>query len=117
MLARTLRQVAVDLLTEVRRLDRRITDATKALSAAVAASGTNLTDLHGIGDVVAAKILGAGAGCRRLDKERRRSWHSPANAVDDGLLARNTPIERGAQGGEEFGFAEGFAEDGDAGLE
>jgi transposase len=61
VLARTLRQVAVDLLTEVRRLDRRITEATKALSAAVAASGTTLTDLHGIGDVVAAKIL-AGAG-------------------------------------------------------
>lgn len=40
VLARTLLQVAVDLLTEVRRLDRRITDATKALSAAVAASGT-----------------------------------------------------------------------------
>ena len=61
VLARTLRQVAVDLLSEVRRLDRRITEATKALSAAVAASGTTLTDLHGIGDVVAAKIL-AGAG-------------------------------------------------------
>jgi transposase len=61
VLARTLRQVAVDLLSEVRRLDRRITEATAMLSAAVAASGTTLTDLHGIGDVVAAKIL-AGAG-------------------------------------------------------
>jgi transposase len=51
----------VELLNEVRRLDRRITEATKALSAAVAASSTTLTNLHGIGDVVAAKIL-AGAG-------------------------------------------------------
>jgi hypothetical protein len=38
VLARTLRQVAVDLLNDLRRLDRHITDATKALSAAVAAS-------------------------------------------------------------------------------
>ncbi|MEV0731898.1 IS110 family transposase [Polymorphospora sp. NPDC050346] len=57
VLARTLRQVAVDLLSEVRRLDRRITEATATLTAAVAASGTTLTDPHGIGDVLAAKIL------------------------------------------------------------
>jgi transposase len=57
VLARTLRQVATDLLSEVRRLDRRIDQATAALSTAVAASGTTLTSLHGIGDVTAAKIL------------------------------------------------------------
>ena len=48
MLARTLRQVAVDLLNEVRRLDRRITDAAQALSEVVAASGTAVTDLHAL---------------------------------------------------------------------
>ena len=37
--ARTLRQVATELLSGVRRLDRRIAGATAALSAAVAASG------------------------------------------------------------------------------
>jgi transposase len=57
LLARTLRQVAADLLSEVRRLDRRIARATAAIPAAVAASGTTLTGLHGIGDVTAAKIL------------------------------------------------------------
>jgi transposase len=34
-------------------LARRIAEATATLSAAVAASGTTLTDLQGIGDVVA----------------------------------------------------------------
>jgi transposase len=48
-----LRQVAAELLSEVRRPGRRIARATAALSAAVAASGTTLTDLHGIGDVTA----------------------------------------------------------------
>jgi hypothetical protein len=37
VLARTLRQVAVELLAEVGRIDRRITEATAALSAAVIA--------------------------------------------------------------------------------
>ncbi|MEU5786314.1 transposase [Micromonospora purpureochromogenes] len=57
VLARTMRQVAVELLRELRRLDRRIAAATATLSAAVVASDTTLTDLHGIGDVTAAKIL------------------------------------------------------------
>ncbi|WP_406079077.1 IS110 family transposase [Micromonospora sp. NBC_00858] len=68
-LARTLRQVAVDLLSEVRRLDRRITEATATLSAAVTASGTTLTELHGIGDVTAAKILARAGAVSRFRSE------------------------------------------------
>ena len=56
-LARTLRTIAVDLVAELRRLDRRIGEATQALSAAVTASKTTLTELLGVGDVVAAKLL------------------------------------------------------------
>jgi transposase len=56
-LARTLRTIAVDLVAELRRLDRRIAEATQTLSEAVTASGTTLTELLGIGDVLAAKIL------------------------------------------------------------
>lgn len=56
-LGRTLRALAVDLVAELRRLDRRIDETTRALSDAVTASGTTLTNLLGIGDVVAAKLL------------------------------------------------------------
>ena len=56
-LGRTLRALAVDLVAELRRLDRRIADTTQALSDGVRVSGTTLTALLGIGDVVAAKIL------------------------------------------------------------
>lgn len=56
-LRRTLRTIAVDLVTELRRLDRRIAEATQTLSDTVTASGSTLTGLLGIGDVVAAKIL------------------------------------------------------------
>jgi transposase len=69
VLARTLRQVAAELLSEVRRLDRRIAQATAALSAAVAASGTTLTGLHGIGDVIAAKILARSGAVSRFRSE------------------------------------------------
>ena len=57
-LGRTFRALAVDLLGELRRLDRRIAETTQTLSDAVTASGSTLTNLLGIGDVVAAKILG-----------------------------------------------------------
>ncbi len=56
-LGRTLRTIAVDLVAELRRLDRRIAEASQTLGDAVTASGTTLTGLLGIGDVVAAKIL------------------------------------------------------------
>ncbi len=56
-LGSTLRRLAADVLTDLRRLDRRIADTTKDLAEAVAASGTTLTTLLGIGDLMAAKIL------------------------------------------------------------
>jgi transposase len=56
-LGRTLRRLAVELVAELRRLDRRLTETTQALADAVTASGTTLTRMLGVGDVVAAKLL------------------------------------------------------------
>src|SRR3954470_14736520 len=56
-LGRTVRTLAVELVAEVRRLDHRVAHTTKRLADAVARSGSTLTALHGVGDVVAAKIL------------------------------------------------------------
>jgi transposase len=49
-----------------RRLDRRITAVTEQISTAVDASGTTLTELHGLGDLLAAKILARTAGVDRF---------------------------------------------------
>jgi transposase len=57
LLARTHRQVAVELVAEIRRLDRRIAAAGKTIADAVAQSGTTLTALYGVGDIVAAIVL------------------------------------------------------------
>jgi transposase len=56
--SKTLRALAVDLVSEVRQLDRRITKATGDIETAVAASGTTLTDLFGVGALTAGTILG-----------------------------------------------------------
>lgn len=49
--------LAREILADIRSLDRRIPAANKRLSDALAAYGTSLTDIHGIGDVGAATIL------------------------------------------------------------
>jgi transposase len=54
---KALRGLAVDMISELRHLDRRIAKAANDISSAVAASRTSLTTLHGIGTIGAAKIL------------------------------------------------------------
>jgi transposase len=53
----TLRALASDLIAEIRRLDRRITATATEITTAVQTSGSTLTELHGIGDLLAGKIL------------------------------------------------------------
>lgn len=55
--AKTFRTLAVDLISEVRHLDRRIAKATRDIETTLNASGSTLTELHGIGAITAAKIL------------------------------------------------------------
>lgn len=55
---KTLRTLAVDLVAEVRHLDRRIIKAADDIEAAVSASATTLTELSGVGPLTAGKILG-----------------------------------------------------------
>jgi len=63
---RTRRQLAVDLIDDLAALDRRIKDVEKRLTEAVAATGTTLTDIVGIGPVTAAAILGEVGDVRRF---------------------------------------------------
>ncbi|WP_244269031.1 IS110 family transposase [Mycobacterium parascrofulaceum] len=54
---KTLRGLAVDLVTEIRQLDRRIAKAARDIQTAVDTSGSTLAELCGIGTLNAAKIL------------------------------------------------------------
>jgi transposase len=62
--------LAADLISELHGLDRRIDKAAHAIETAVEASGTTLTELHGIGALTAVKIVSRVGSIRR--------FHSPA---------------------------------------
>ena len=51
-------QLATDLLADVRRLDEAIVENKNRTKAEVLAAGTSITDIHGVGPLVAALILG-----------------------------------------------------------
>ena len=51
-------ELAADLLDDLRRIDTRMRESRKKLAAAVAAAGTSLTGLFGVGPVIAAAVIG-----------------------------------------------------------
>ena len=55
---RVRRQLASELVRDVRALDRRIADLDERIAVEVEASGTTLTLLFGVGPILAAKIVG-----------------------------------------------------------
>lgn len=52
------KRLARDVLVDIRRLDRDLADAKQRITDAILASGTTLTELHGVGPITAALILG-----------------------------------------------------------
>ena len=52
------KRLALELLADVRRLDREIAAARRRVTDAVTASGTTLLEVHGVGPIVAGFILG-----------------------------------------------------------
>jgi transposase len=52
------RRLASEVLRDVRTLDRKIADLNGRIEAEVEASGTTLTEIFGIGPVLAARIIG-----------------------------------------------------------
>ena len=55
---RTRRELARDLLGDVRQLDRQLADLQQRISLAVGLTATTLPELFGVGPVLAAKLLG-----------------------------------------------------------
>jgi transposase len=49
---------AVELVADIERLDVAVSDSRTRISAAVAASGTTVTDIFGVGPIVAAMLIG-----------------------------------------------------------
>ena len=61
----TRKQMAVELLADLRRFDRNIASS-KRIADAVTASKTSITDIYGVGPVIAAIVIGHVADVRRF---------------------------------------------------
>lgn len=76
---RVRRQIAVDLITDLRYLDRSLAKLALRTEAAVEASQTSLVELFGVGPVLAAKIIGhAGDVTRFANKDHFASYTGTA---------------------------------------
>jgi transposase len=64
--ARLRRRLASEVLRDVRTLDRKIADLDERIGAEVEASGTTLTEIFGVGPILAARIIGTVGGVERF---------------------------------------------------
>jgi transposase len=63
---RTRYDVALELLDDVRRLDVQLKESHKRIKTAVRASGTSLTELYGVGPILACELIGYTGDIRRF---------------------------------------------------
>jgi transposase len=76
---KTRRRIAAEELSELTAIDAKIKEATAELKAIVLARGSHLMDLHGVGPVVAARVLAdVGDVTRFADRNRFASWTGTA---------------------------------------
>ena len=87
---KTLRSLAADLVAEVRQLDRRIDKAARDIEAAVAESGSSLTQLCGIAALNAGKILAGSVRSTGSDRPPR----SPATPEPPPIEASSGDVVR-----------------------
>jgi transposase len=59
-------ELAAELLDDLRRLDAQLRDTRKKVTAAVRASGTTVTEIFGVGPVIAATVMGCVADVSRF---------------------------------------------------
>ena len=81
--ARLRRRLASEVLRDIRTLDRKIADLNGRVEAEVEASGTTLTEIFGIGPILAARIIGAlGNVARFPTKAHFASYYSGTAPVE-----------------------------------
>jgi transposase len=70
------------LVTDLRRIDRALVENRRRCAAAVATSGTSLTSIFGISDVLAAKILGHVGDISRFSSAGRFASYSGTAPIE-----------------------------------
>ena len=71
--------LAVELLDDIRRLDEQLKASHKRIRTAIAASGTSVTDVFGIGPIIAAMLIGfSGDITRFANRDRYAAYNGTA---------------------------------------
>jgi transposase len=79
VVGRTRRRLAAELIVELAAIEKRIKTADAELGELIAATGSTLLELHGIGPSGAARLLGdVGDIARFADRARFASWNGTA---------------------------------------
>jgi len=76
------KQLAKDLLDSLRKLDTRVKSLTDQIAELVAANGTKLTAIRGVGPVVAAKIIGHSGDIRRFPNRNHYASYTGTAPLD-----------------------------------
>ncbi len=74
--------LAVELLTDIRRLDEQLKASHKRIKVAVAASGTSLTDVFGIGPIIAAMLIGYTGDIARFENPDRYAAYNGTAPIE-----------------------------------
>jgi transposase len=73
------RDLALDLLADLQHVDTQLTESHRRIRAAVAASGTRLTELFGVGPVIACYLIGfTGDVTRFADRDHYAAYNGTA---------------------------------------
>ena len=90
--AQVRRDLADGFLDDLRRIDAQMREARKRLTAAVRASGTTLTEIFGVGPVIAAVVIGeTGDTDRFAGRDRFAAYNGTASA---GVSSGNREVHR-----------------------
>jgi transposase len=80
--ARVRRRLASEILRDIRTLERKIADLNERIEAEVEASGTALTEIFGMGPILAAKIMGTVGNVRRFPTKAHFASYSGTAPVE-----------------------------------
>lgn len=74
--------LAVELLADIRRLDEQLKASHKRIKTAVAASGTTVTDVYGVGPILAAMLIGFTGDIARFENRDRYAAYNGTAPVE-----------------------------------
>lgn len=90
------KRIARELLADVRRLDRQVKTASQAIGTAVGDHGTTLTQVYGIGPILAAKLVGQTGDITRFpDRDHFASYTGTAPIEASSGDVRRHRLNRG----------------------